>query len=139
MSINELIDTIEDAADLYDDDSAGACGASARLSEAARILRDAHKAGFITDDGQVRKVLGTLPLTADGCVVGVMPNRKAEERQCRECGQMHDPLAVHLWHPKFDGPAELSGDYIFVGSTDRPTCEFYGTKAAAEAARGEKS
>lgn len=33
-------------------------------------VNDCRERGFIDDAGNVRKVLGTLALTADGCVVG---------------------------------------------------------------------
>lgn len=41
------------------------------LRTAADLLDQCRAAGFIGEDGKVRKVLGTLPLTADGCVVGL--------------------------------------------------------------------
>jgi hypothetical protein len=58
--------------------------ASHLMPSAARLMREAATelrrlraleseaiaAGFIGEDGEVRKVLGTLPLTADGCIVG---------------------------------------------------------------------
>ena len=38
--------------------------------ELTEFLAELLAAGFIDEKGQVRKVLGRLPLTADGCVVG---------------------------------------------------------------------
>lgn len=43
-----------------------------KIAEAIQAERDVRppKGHILTDDGVVRKVLGTLPITADGCVVG---------------------------------------------------------------------
>jgi hypothetical protein len=38
------------------------------VDKAFAIIEAAHAAGFVSDEGEVRKVLGTLPLTADGCL-----------------------------------------------------------------------
>ena len=38
---------------------------------AARILRECKAAGFVTPEGEVRKVLGRLWTTEDGCILGV--------------------------------------------------------------------
>ncbi len=43
----------------------------AELSAANATIAACKAAGFIDELGEVRKVLGTLPLTADGCVIGL--------------------------------------------------------------------
>lgn len=54
---------------------AGAKETADALRDTASILAQCRAAGFIDADGNVRKVLGTLPFTADGCVVGVFGSR----------------------------------------------------------------
>lgn len=89
---------------------------------AAKLLRECHAAGFITDSGEVRKVLGTLPLTADGAIV--TPDG-------------------FVWH---DRPHGVIGWRVLVMYSNGPHHrEFdpewsgcYSTREAAEAARGEK-
>ena len=41
------------------------------LSRAQDILRECLAAGFVTPEGEVRKVLGRLWTTEDGCILGV--------------------------------------------------------------------
>lgn len=41
-----------------------------QLERLRAIEKAAREAGFLDADGNVRRVLGTLPLTADGCVIG---------------------------------------------------------------------
>lgn len=98
-------------------------------------------AGFVRDEhGVDRRVLGTLPVTADGCVVGVRDEYdEAGEVVCTTCGQMHDPKDIHLWHPDFDDPGHLCSDFQFVGFTDRPTIQFYSTREGAEAAKAART
>jgi len=50
-------------------------------------VNECRERGLIDDAGNVRKVLGTLPITADGVVVGDVPDNGAE-----------------LWHRIGDGP-----------------------------------
>jgi len=50
-------------------------------------VNECRERGIIDDAGNVRKVLGTLPITADGVVVGDVPDHGAE-----------------LWHRIGDGP-----------------------------------
>jgi len=52
----------------YDDDGPSMHAAIVRALQAAHKPPPGH---IIDDAGVVRKVLGTLPVTADGCVVGV--------------------------------------------------------------------
>lgn len=83
-------------------------------------------------DGRCVKVLGTLPMTADGCVVGI--DDSDEPNLCERCNQ-DAPRGV-LWHPEYlDRPAELHGDFVFVGCTDAKHKAFYSTRAAATAAQ----
>ena len=82
---------------------------------AAKLLRECHAAGFITDSGEVRKVLGTLPLTRDGVIVG------------------QGMQSVYRL-------GTMSGEpYLIVAGTSfNPLYDCYSTRKAAEAARGEK-
>jgi len=43
---------------------------ASRLRGLQSVYAQCRAAGFIDDEGKVRKVLGTLLLTADGCVLG---------------------------------------------------------------------
>jgi hypothetical protein len=43
----------------------------AEIARLRQIEADALAAGLLGQDGNMRKVLGQLPLTADGCVVGL--------------------------------------------------------------------
>jgi hypothetical protein len=40
------------------------------IVEALAIAQAARDAGMVDEHGRFRKILGTLPITADGCVVG---------------------------------------------------------------------
>jgi hypothetical protein len=83
------------------------------------------KPGYIIDDqGVERKVLGTLPLTADGCVVGkkaylwnTLPGWKGrdDDKLMRIC---YMPSPVHDPDEYTDGPMKM-----------------FSTREAAEAAR----
>ena len=83
--------------------------------------------GHVIDDaGNVRKVLGTLPLTADGCVIGhkawlwnIMPGAKGrdDDRPMRVC---YMPAPIMDPDAYTDGPKRM-----------------YSTAEAAEAARKE--
>ena len=76
-------------------------------------------------DGVDRRVLGKLPMTADGCVAGVEHTGSGE------------PMTP-VYHPDFDSPGELNFDWLFVGGTDRLVSQFYSTREAALAARTGK-
>ena len=54
------------AADMLDE-------AKAQLTAANATIAACKEAGFIDAEGRVRKVLGTLPLTADNCIAGFPP------------------------------------------------------------------
>ena len=82
--------------------------------------------GHIIDNGVVRKVLGTLPLTADGCVIGnkawlwnIFPGAKGrdDDRPMRVC---YKPVPITDPDAYTDGPMQM-----------------YSTREAAEAARKE--
>lgn len=51
--------------------SKAADGEWVRFADVQKLLDQCRAAGFIDGEGNVRKVLGTLPLTADGCVAGI--------------------------------------------------------------------
>lgn len=61
MSMTKLIQYVRDIAKAND---------LSYLHDAADILTEAHYAGYIKDNGIVRKFRGTLPMTADGEIVG---------------------------------------------------------------------
>jgi hypothetical protein len=85
---------------------------------------------IIDDQGNVRKVLGTLPITADGCVIA------------------HDPPAMYMVGEKgWKRPAPIgvvrwnsdAGVWSYVHANGAGPCsprDCYSTRAAAEAARG---
>jgi len=85
----------------------------ADLDRLIRVEVDARRAGLLNEHGEVRKVLGTLPLTADGCVLGFG-------------AAVFYPLAIGV------GTAQ-HGPYFPWG----PLAECYSTREAAEAARKE--
>jgi len=82
---------------------------------------------IIDDQGNVRKVLGTLPVTADGCVVG----HGVKLYWCEE------PYEISHYETDFDGVwfEDHATDYYgeAVGK-DEPISKCYSTKEAAEAA-----
>lgn|GEM_PF-2603664 len=90
------------------------------LSELTRLREiesNAKAAGFIGADGKVRKVLGTLPVTKDGCIVG-------------------DGSRVFFFTYSRFGGEEITLEWDVSGAGDNiPTVEFYSTREAAEAAR----
>jgi len=51
----------------------------AKVRELEATLAACKKAGFIDENGNVRKVLGTLPVTADGCLLGLNGNVYTED------------------------------------------------------------
>lgn len=67
----------------------------------AAVANIPPKGCVITDDGKIRRVLGALPMTADGCVVGV--------------GQ------VSLWCPSFMSSIGKTETY----QSRSGTCRFY--------------
>lgn len=97
----------------------------ASVSAAIQAERDARppKGHVITDDGVIRKVLGELPTTKDGCVVGDgarLWTQNAGETNC---------LPVDCI-----GATEFGEDGDFY-----PAEECYSTRQAAEAAAKEKA
>ena len=83
------------------------------VEEAARLLRECHAAGFITDSGEVRKLHGTCWVTKDGGIVV-------------------SPL-VEVYHLAKDGTV-----FACEAGVANPLMDWYSTREAAEAARGEK-
>jgi len=83
------------------------------------------KGHVLTDDGKVRKVLGTLPLTADGCVVG-------EDAVCWRdksrslTGEVRQDSLVLCW-----------GVYEMGNGIRTSAASWYSTREAAEAASKE--
>ena len=94
-----------------------------RAEKAEETVQQCRAANFIDDIGAVRKVLGTLPLTEDGCVVG---------------------LNAKLWEiiPNHRGGIEFGLGRADIYSSDdwdeHPFPKCYSTKQAAEkAGRGD--
>ena len=128
MNIDEIISACDFVSQHWQSDEVP------QLIEAVRILRECKAAGFVTAEGEVRKVLGTLPLTADGCV--------AEYGRTYWCW-CHVPVfdgtsvgpsswridVVEKTLESCDPCEEYIGDY----TKYPPAC--YSTREAAEAAR----
>lgn len=97
-----------------------------------KTIRELIESGTISMN---TKVIGTFPMTADGCVVG---NDYGSSVICECCGQ-ETTTAAKLYHPEFPGKyAELHGGWLFIGNTDRPVNQFYSTHTAAAAASANK-
>jgi hypothetical protein len=91
---------------------------------------------IIDDQGNVRKVLGTLPVTRDGCVVGDVPDHGALVFY-----QEHDSSAsayrVTLCHRCVSNPDDESKDWYPIENDELDgTGRWFSTREAAEAARG---
>ncbi len=85
-----------------------------------KIEADAKAANLIGPDGNVRKVLGTLPVTADGCVVG-------------EC-------SPELWWYQNDNITHDATKRLCVHDIYEMPVEYtYSTREAAEAARNNST
>ena len=86
------------------------------LTAAVAAEREKWKA-FAGPDGEPRKVLGTLPVTADGCVIG------------------HGARIHGFWNDGKPGWTGFSAVRVDTDDWDRPQCgKFYSTKEAAESA-----
>ena len=111
----------------------GVVAAAVQAEQAARervtvldaTIDKCRAAGFLTPEGEARKVLGKLPLTADGCVFGV-----------------DAPTVYAIYSDKVVGAAcsaesnpcdECGNDNLF------SAFECYSTREAAEAARNTPS
>ncbi len=117
MNIEELIHDLIEHADKITDQNYRDEGLD--VCTAARLLRECLAAGFITDSGEVRKVLGTLSVTADECIIG--------DGDVTVYILRGDQV-VRTW--------TTATDPRLVGRPLRREC--YSTAEAAEAARGEK-
>ena len=62
---------IEDVLDDEADHSTGERDRAVLMRLAAWTIRQCRAAGFVTPEGEVRKVLGRLWTTEDGCILGV--------------------------------------------------------------------
>lgn len=97
----------------------------------AAAIHEASKAppGHILDGGVVRKVLGTLPITADGCVI-------TDENTCSLVNIKGEKLDA-IGHGMAWGPVTFCVD---TGERCRVAYSFsecYSTREAAEAARAK--
>lgn len=92
---------------------------------AATILEKAYKAGFINNDGKVKKVLGTLPVTEQDDIIGISRPEESESVFIRR-DDLEKDLVVGM-------RGEL---YI---SQWRNLRRAYSSREAAEAAKNEES
>jgi hypothetical protein len=98
------------------------------IVEALAIAQAARDAGMVDEHGRFRKILGTLPITADGVVV--VPSEDAEAWHPDETGAGY--------YERDTGRCEWSirrddGGYDY---RCRPIEDCYSTRSAAEAAKG---
>ena len=82
-----------------------------RFRRASAIASAAREAGMVDEVGRFRKILGTLPVTADGCVVG---NHVVSVYYIDKRGKVRESLMLNR---SFREPV-------------------YSTRSAAEAAKG---
>ena len=111
----------------WDGDGSGMVDAIAAALRAAARVQPGH---VRTDDGTERKVLGTLPVTADGCVVG----------DYGKAYIVNPPHNTGIFCVCTDGLHTLSkqtegGEVQTMVSWYQPTSRLYSTRAAAEAAK----
>lgn len=85
---------------------------------------------IIDETGAVRRVLGTLPATADGCVVGEQATvwRSADASITNEVRPEVLVLSWMIWSGQF---GNVPGDLLMTRASG-----WYSTRAAAEAAKG---
>ena len=91
-----------------------------RIASALTAARKAPEGCVIDDKGTVRKVLGTLPITADGCVCGL-----GEYSMWHRFGSEHRSVMICAQWP-FGHEYDPASDFD----------EVYSTRDAAEAAKG---
>ena len=96
------------------------------IVQSLAIASAAREAGLVDEQGRFRKILGTLPITADGCVAGLNCtlwrwNRPAQEMMRMEL--FHADRRSHLIEP-IPSRATICVDLC------------YSTRSAAEAAKG---
>jgi hypothetical protein len=105
----------------------------------ARAQAKAPPGHIIDDQGNVRKVLGTLPITADGCVVGFPPGFGGLWRVPYEHGgggRIEQCNPMHMSYDQASRCIEVTGGQ-WSGINRHPVGGCYSTRAAAEAARCE--
>lgn len=112
-----------------------------RMCEDSDIADAARKAGLVVD-GKLRTILGTLPVTADGCVIGSdyelfgLFDPGTESKHMKKPyiipAFSHHPIdlqKVHRLQPGGEYIIDMTGiGYRWIG--------FYATREAAEAAKG---
>ena len=96
---------------------------AAKVRELEATIAACKEAGFVDENGNVRKVLGTLPVTADGCVVGIGDS-------VWNCDQWSNHAKV-LYR-------EDSGYGAVFHTQWRPIEVCYSTRSAAEKARRDE-
>ena len=114
MNIEGILKVLENAAKNLPSDARYEEAVACR--EAARIISQCRAAGFIDEKGEVRKVLGTLMYTEDGCIVA-------------DCGRVYfldEDGDVIEWD------ASGTGDHI-------PVERCYSTREAAQAAAAKEA
>ena len=103
------------------------------LAAEVRRLAGAVPAGHVRDEkGEDRRVLGKIPLTADGCVFGVNPGTVYHIAD----GEV---LELEVEDETDEVAIDMTDDFELVDEDEMPTplppWECYSTRAAAEAAR----
>ena len=118
----------------------------AEIRAAIHIIRDCRECKFVTEDGNVRKIMGTLPITKDGVIA--MPG--IEVYHPKQDLHFHLVVMKHFDDtlPSDDFPLPDDCEYIAhysyweqeTGYSQYETYDVrdcYSTKEAAEAAKGE--
>lgn len=103
--------------------------AQARIASLESTIAACKAAGFVTESGEVRKVLGTLPITADGygvCANCTIWHPKHGAAVCRS------DVDSGCWAQTSDPYAPASGELFLVE-------ECYSSKEAAEAVRKDNT
>ena len=104
------------------------------------IVDQCRAAGFINDAGNVRKVLGALPVTEDGCVVGACAEvwPKNDERLSGGDVAWHMPGPLSVFAHEGGRVVAMDEQTASVGGLENlgvPVSECYSTREMAEAAR----
>lgn len=112
----------------------------AGIKWAHSIIRAAYSAGFIDDECNVLRVLGKLPITADGCVIPSFSELWFIDRHATKNadGDYFPAVARAMPTPT----TAVDGNLTFRASHGMDVCwvsECYSTREAAEAAKKGKA
>lgn len=109
MDIEEVIEHIETFEYIHSSTT------SAESKIATKLLREAYKEGFVTDDCKVRKVSGILPITKDDVIAmpgTVVFHPKQDPRYELEVMVTPVELILDLGHP-VGQDCEYVGHYVY--------------------------